>query len=335
MNISIKSALYLSLALLLSGCGASLELSDYTKANLKNTQYMPTPSEVEIKKPKIIVMSLNNNNIKLAQNAKLGSSMATRVKTLFSRSKSVEVVQRANSKVSEDQISKEVEAAELSRELQTDVGSADFLIKGELSNASYTHTFSEGYYYDYKDSKGKVRTAYVPPRMYYESCVMGNLQVLSLPELKEQDSFSFYRCARNSTEVRNSRDVKRDPALLREAGTRAIDTLTIKLKNFFSTKGYIYEMRNNDDDLIVKTTFGREHGAMKGEDVDIFTIIDDTNPLTKKTQRVTMKIGEGVVSDQITGKYSWVIVDELNEQNTIKAGDFVKAKYSSGFFNLF
>ena len=52
-----------------------------------------------------------------------------------------------------------------------------------------------------------------------------------------------------------------------------------------------------------------------------------------KPPKDIIKIGKGKVSNQITQKNSWIIVDELYNNKDIKAGDFIKIEYKEGFFS--
>ncbi len=312
--------------LFFTGCGAELNLPEYTKAPLQEAKHMPTKAEMSGAHAKVIMMPIDNNGLKIAEKAKLGNSMIVKINTELSKAKSVDIVKRVEKSSYDKILAKEVKAAELSKELGTDVGQADFIVTGQLSNATYTHHFTEGYNYECKDSKGNIRTCYAPPHMSYESCVEGNIKVFKLPELKEVFSNPFDECSRTGTDVRSARDVvKENNSLVREAGTEAADTATYPLKNFFAVKGYIYEKRvNKDGDIILKTTLGEKAGAKKGDDVIIYSIIDETNPLTGTTSSDTIKIGEGIISNQITPNSSWVIVDEIYGEHTPKSGDFVK-----------
>jgi len=328
--ISTKSLLTASVAtasvLFFTGCGSELNLPDYKKTPLQNATHMPSKAEMAGAHAKVIMMPIDNNGLSIAQRAKLGNSMIVKINTELANAKSVDIVKRVKKSSYDKILSKEVQAAELSKELGTDVGQADFIVTGQISNATYTHHFTEAYTYECRDLQGNKGICKAPPHMSYESCVEGNIKVFKLPELKEVFSNPFDECSRTGTDVRSARDVVRENnSLVREAGAEAADTVTYPLKNFFAIKGYIYEERKNaDGEIILKTTLGTKTGAKEGDDVIIYDIADETNPLTGKTSTDTVKIGTGIISNQITPNSSWVIVDELTGENTPKSGDFVK-----------
>lgn len=322
---SLKMSLVVVSAILFTGCSAGLNLRDYSKAPLPKTENMPSKGLMQGHQAKVIMMPLDNDGIQVAENARLGNSMISKVNAELAEGKSVKIVKRVKKSNYSQLLAKEVAASELSKELGIDVGQADFIISGQISNATYEHTFTEAYYYKCKDSNGNVGKCYAPASMSYKSCVEGDIKVFKLPTLDEAFSKPFDQCTHTSTQVRSASDVvKENNGLVRKAGLEAADTATYPLKNFFATKGYIYEKRTKGDDKILKTTLGLKNGAVKGESVNIYSVVDDSNSLTDKTTKETIKIGEGTISDQITPNSSWVIVDKMFNGYTPKAGDYVK-----------
>lgn len=335
INFNINTSLLSFIAIvILTGCGTTINLTKYTPTTMDKAKNMPSTKKMMSNTlPKVIIMDIDNNNIKVANQAKIGTTIATKVNTLLSEGKSVKIVKRISKTSYDKMLSKEIEAAQLSKELGTDVGQADNIITGQISTASYDHSFTEGYYYIVKTKKGNVRM-YQPPVMSYTSCVIGNLKIFSLPSLDQDASYEYNECSKKSTEVRSAYDVvRRNDGLVRSAALEGADTVSYSLKNFFAKKGYIYEARLKDDDKIIKTTLGAKHGAKDGESVEIYAIEDTTNSLTGVTSKETILIAKGTISNQITPSSSWIIVDEIQPGKKIKAGDFVKIKYEESFFS--
>jgi hypothetical protein len=331
LSISIISFL---VSFLFLGCGTSIKLSQYQPALLKKSKFIPSKNRLLSNElPKVIIIDIDNNNIKLAKKSNLGSSIATKINSLLSSIKSVNILKRVK-KLSNDKILlEEVKASQLSKQLGTNVGQADYIITGKLSNANYDYKFSEGYYTTYNTKNGP-KQEYTPPSIKYSSCVTGNIKIFELPILKEIKSYEFNDCIQSHTDVRSPRDArKKDYALVRQAGNLGADTISYELKNFFSKKGYIYEMRQKDDDIIIKTTLGLDDNIKENQEVEIYTIEEVENILTKTKSKDIIKIGKGKVSNQITQKNSWIIVDELYNNKDIKAGDFIKIEYKEGFFS--
>jgi len=330
----IQFIIAILMVVVLTGCGTSINLTKYSPSTLDKTKYMPSKKQIMSDSlPKVIVMNLDNNDMKTATQANLGGSMATKINSLLTKGKSVRILKRIQ-KVSYDKmISREIKAAQLSKELGTDVGGADYIITGQIGNSTYDHSFREGYYYYVKTKKGKVKR-YASPTMSYTACATGNIKIFTLPTLLEADSFEFDECVKKSTVVRSSRDiVRRNDGLIRRAGDEGADTISYALKNFFSKKAYIYEMKKESSNRIVKVTLGLNHGAKEGEEVNFYKVEDSFNVLTEQSKQEEIIIGTGTISDQITETSSWVIVDELNLGKTIQAGDFIKINYEEGFFS--
>jgi len=335
INSNLKTSLLsLTAIALLSGCGTAINLTKYSPTTMEKAPNMPsTKKMMSDELPKVIIMDIDNNGINVAKQAKIGSAIASKINTLLAESKGAKVVKRVTKTSYNKMLSKEVAAAQLSKELGTDVGQADNIITGQLSTASYDHSFREGYYYTIKTKRGNVKK-YQPPMMSYKSCVVGNLKIFTLPSLDEAASFEYDECSRKSTEVRSSTDVvKRNDGLVRSAALEGADTVSYALKNFFSKKGYIYEAKLKGDDKIIKTTLGAKHGAKDGKNVEIYAVEDTTNTLTGVTSKETTLIGTGTISNQVTPGSSWIIVDEVQAGKKINAGDFIKIKYEEGFFS--
>lgn len=333
-KISTKSVV-LSLATIgvLTGCGTSVNLAKYKPATLDKSPNMPSKEVmISTELPKVIIMNVDESNIEIAKKAQVGETIAVKVNSLLAEGKSVKILQRIDNK-GINLLSKEVAAAQLAKEVGSDVGQADNLITGKLSRASYDHQFQEAYSYQVKTKEG-TKTVHVPPSMVYKSCVNGNLKIYTLPNLDEVDSFEYDECANHSTEVRSSSEVvERNDGLVQSAANQGADTVSYSLKNFFAKKGYIADKKVDGSDVIVQAYLGSKNGAKEGEDVEIYSLEDVTNNLTGETKKENVKIGTGKISNQITDSYSWVIVKEIDEGKKVQAGDFIKIKYEEGFFS--
>jgi uncharacterized protein YceK len=326
--------------MLLSGCGTAITLSEFKPVELERSKYIPSKDEINnASLPKVIITDIDNNKFAVAEMANLGKSLSSNINQTLAQAKSVSIINRAEDRT----LDEEIKASELSREIGSDVGQADYVISGEISNASYDYKFNEGYYYyveertDKKDKNGKYiyvkKRKYSPPYIKYTSCVSGNIKILTLPELGEVKSIGFDGCSSTSEEARSPRDAKRsNSSLVRDSGVNALSSTVYPLKNFFAKKGYIYEMKQDGSDLIVKTNLGTRYGAREGESVIIYAIEDHYNMLSNESKPSEIVIGEGKISNQISSEYSWIIVDELNEETTIKAGDFIKIRYANSYF---
>ncbi|HHB94087.1 MAG TPA: hypothetical protein ENK88_02990, partial [Campylobacterales bacterium] len=307
----------------LTGCAGGIKLSEYSPVSLKKGQHMPSKEQLGGSgASKVIIMDLSNNNIEVAKKAQLGKSMASNINKELSENKNVKIMKRVSSSNYKEILSKEIKAAELAKEVGEDIGQADYLLTGQLSNVTFKNEFQEAH--TSTDKKGK--KTYYPPEIKYKSCVEGTLKVFALPDLNEVKSKSFDECSSSSEEARSPSDAKpSNGSLERKAGTEAMHAASFELKNLFTPKGYIFEMRKKDEDTtIIKTALGSKVGAKKGEEVEIYTIEDVSNPLTGETTQTDVLIGKGEISNKVTPAYSWIVVNELEDNREIKLGDYIK-----------
>jgi len=319
----VQLSTLVSVSFYFSGClgGNSIKLSEFHKVSLQKSQYAPTDESAQkSSKAKIVIMDIDENGIERAKRIALGKTMATALNKKLSENKNVQVQKRISGSNYKEILSKEIKAAEIGREVGEDVGQADYLVTGQLNNVTFTNKFTEGGYRE--DKKGKRH--YYPPRISYTACVEGVVKVFSLPSLTEAESKSFEECSSRSEEARSPSDAKpSNGSLERDAGEKAMDTVSYDLKNFFSPKAYITDMRENDGDKIIYVSVGKKQGAKEGDKVIIYTMTNDGE----------VKIGEGKVTNKITNNHSWVTVEELDDDQNIKKGDFVKLIYKEGIFS--
>jgi len=309
---------------LLTGCSHKINLAEYSPISAPKAKHMPSKEELSNKKPSVLVMDINNNRIEIAQKAKAGEVMATKINGELAASKIVNVVKRLKSTNLEDEVKK----IQIMKSLG--INNANYIITGKIDNATYNYQFYEAYIY--KDKKGRYHR--VPPKITYESCVSGNIKVYSLPDLKIKITIPVKACAYQSQDARKPSDaIKYNPSLIRKAAIEAADDAIYPLENFFAPKGYIEEIRKKDDQFIIKVTIGIEDGLKPGDDVYIYTIKDFKNNLTGKIDSEEKMIGKGIVSDNEIGRhYAWIIVDELKEGYILHIGDYVKPHKSQSFF---
>jgi len=315
----------------LTGCSGKLKLSEYSPINLKKGKHIPSKEQLGGSgASKIIIMDISDNNIELAKKAQLGKSMASNINKELSEDKNVKILKRVSSSNYKEILSKEIKAAELGKEIGEDIGQADYLLTGQLSNVTFKDEFQESY--TTTDKKGK--TTRHSATISYKACVEGTLKVFALPDLNEVKSKSFDECSSYSEEARSPSDAKpSNGSLERKSGSKAMNSASYDLKNLFTPKGYIFEMRKNGDDYIIKTALGSKVGVKKGEKVEIYTIEDVNNPLTGATTQTDVLIGKGEVSDKVTPVYSWIVVNEVEDGREIKLGDYIKIKYKESWLS--
>lgn len=342
MNLKTTNIIYKSLFLIvilsITNCSYKIKLAEYNPYVLQEAKHMPSKSRILSESgAKVIITNIDNADIKVASQASLGSSISTNLNSILTQDNSVKVIKRLQKNSYIEMLKKEIKVAEIGKQIGDDVGQAEYIIAGKLSNTSYTHKYEPGYHYTIRVD-GKKKKVWQPPKIIYKACVAGNVKVLQLPELNEALNAPFNECVSDDNEigVLNLKSAinpkKRDDALVREAGRKASKKASYPLRNFFSKKGYIYEAREKDKETIIKTTLGTKFGAKMGKGVEIFSIEDTYNPLTQTTKKIHTRIGNGIISNQVNEAFSWIIIDEIKENKSIKMGDYIKIKYKASFW---
>ena len=319
------------LTMLFSGCSTKIgNLGEYIPSTLYKAVNMPSKEELtNTKASKIIIMAIDDNGIRIAQEARLEKTMLVHINEELAENKNVQILKRVSSNNYEQILNKEIKAAELEREIGEDIGAASYLLTGQISNATYNYEFSEGYYYETKEGE-----KYSPPTIDYEACVKGTLKIFSLPDLNEAHSKGFNGCSSYTEEVRNPTDAKvTDPSLVRKAGIRAMHQVSFSLKNFFTKKGYILEKRKKKDVTIIRVMLGSNQGARSQDRVEIYSVETIMNPLTGQSSKKNVLIGRGTISEKVTSIDAWIVIKELEKGKQVHLGDYIKIKYSQGFWN--
>ena len=316
----------LTILFLLTGCGTSINLTEYSPIQAPKASHMPSAKQLENKKPNVIVMDVNDNGIDTAIKARAGKAMGTRLNADLVQSGEVNVIKRLKN----TNLESEVKRAEITKSLGG--SGVDYIVTGKIDNASYNWEFYRAV--TWRDKKGRIH--YIPPYIKYTACVSGNIQIYSIPDLIIKSTIPLKSCVYENENARSPYQAKRsNPALVRQAAINAIDNVKYPLENFFAPKGYILEIRRDKDgELIAKLTIGSEDGVEEGDKVDIYTLKDYTNPITNKKTVQTIKIAQGKVSNQIGPHFSWIIIDEddINQGYTLHIGDFAKIKKEFSLF---
>jgi len=307
---------FLVIIILFTGCSTKINLSDYRPAYVPKNPVAPKNLSSKIKKVSIVKFPKY-----YYKNIDISNTATYTLNSLLQTSRFVKVLRV----IPEYKIKDEIKAAEISIETDSKIG-ADYLIKGKILNVTYTPKYHRGFFYYIKTKYGKVRK-YSPPYYSYTACSQININVLSLPELKEDFSKTFEGCAYFSDNVAFKRFY---PNLVISSVNKTVKYAFNSLKKFFAPKGYIYEVRKNGDDLIAKITLGKNQGMYQNLELNIYRLQKD--PVTGDIERY--KIGEGKVSNLIFDNSCWISVNPDDNQH-LEIGDMVIPSFESSFWDIF
>jgi hypothetical protein len=286
----------------MTGCVPKINPNEYTKIQAPKSKYLPNKSEIN-KKNRILVAKFKGKY------RPLNDVATSTLRDLLVNYKAVKVINRAYKG-----IDNEIKLAEQARAYKTDVDQVDYVITGKIFAATTNNIFHRAVYW--KDKKGRIHRS--PPYWENVACIQGEMTIIKIPENKIITTKSLKKCAVKNT----ARRMYNLDSLLVYATQEAINDEKNYLYNLFAKKGYIFEIRRKDDELILHVTLGKNDGAKPGEKVYIYTIKEKKVPFSDEIKKDEVKIGEGTISNIVDSDDSWVVVDKKKEE--IKIGDYVK-----------
>lgn len=306
-----------------SGCASHqiANLDEYSPAALERSKFAPNEEQLKHTKSKIVVFALNENGNQVAAQAGLGVALAGSIELSLTEAQTVEIVDRQIA----SQLQEEIKLAEMNQTgSYTGPAIADYALFGTITNASFTHKFNEAT--SYVDKKGYRHVT--PPSFRYTAAVDGIIKVYELPSMKVVNTFQISDNKGRSEETRGSGNfVDHDDDLVRGAGRDAVESIKTELQNEFAQKAYVIEKKVKESTAVYKISIGTENGAKSGDKCEIFTMTENLNQLTGKSDVEKHKVCDGVISNQITSNSSWVVAS-ADESKKVQLGDQVKIVYS-------
>ena len=309
--------------------------------------YAPAPAlrsdfidkkKVKKKHSVIAVLPFEITENEIAKKAGLGNAVVKNIEQMISKNKLVKFADRKAIK----KFAKEVSLSEMA-----ETGSyqgpaiADYVVSGEIIDAGLTYEFIAA------RSKIDVKNqSYqrIAPKHKYIADFNASLKIYRLPSLEVVEIIPLQArkiriddaaedASLFSSKIEVSMVKKEDNQLLRATAKKAVESQGEIIKNIFSAlrKGYILEKRIKDKKTIFKVNLGKKNGIAKGDKVKIYAKFKSENPLTEEEEIETIKIADGVISDQITSHNSWIIVKDAKNSEKIKIGNEVNIVYKDSF----
>jgi len=305
------------------GCNnLNLNPDKYTDISIETSKFKPSKEEIKI--PKVVIYKINVYDSTIKQ-YDIDLVFKNELESFLYSSKSVKLIERETPLT----LKEEIELAQEARMSGGNLKEANYLIIGNINSSIYNVEYSKPLNIGSMASliSQKLKALKIPSRYSYKACIIGNIKILKIPENYVSIIIPFKTCVTKSTYEKQN--LKKELLLL--AVNSIINDVKIKLLNFFKQKGYIYEVRRKGNNVIIKTTLGSQNGAKEGLEVNIYTIKKEKNPLTRKIEISPVKIGKGIITNNITSNSSWIIVKKLKEN--IKIGDYVRPVYKESLLN--
>lgn len=202
---------------------------------------------------------------------------------------------------------------------------ADYAIRVVMGNAGWSSNFVQ------PSTKKNILTGKqenVPGGHEHVGTSVMTLRIYTLPSLKLVEalpvdgSVSFGQKPAAATQQANGVD------LMRNATATGIRSKRAEVLNEFQPKGYITERRVKEKVSIFRVQLGKNTGAKRGNEVQIWTLQKVGNGLDE------VNLGKGVVSDVVGADGSWIVVSDEQVAARVRKGDYVKVRVSSNPFSL-
>ena len=296
--------------IIFTGCAEKINPNEFHPIITQKAPIQPTPREVRYK-PNVIIFTKEKNYYQ--QKAK--EALAN----LLLNSKYVNILDRKSN------IKDEIKLAENAKAANSDLNQADFIIITDITPKTYDTKYTPPKYY--QDKKGKIHK--IPGYYSYEACSSGYINIYNV--LPYQLVSSIYTNGCFYTTTPNYQNIKN--YILLKSIYQAIENAKYNLYKVFTPKGYIFEIRKKDDEIILHTTLGRANGAKEYEGVYIYEKKVKTMPFSNKKIIEEVKIGEGIISNIVNENDSWIIVKKYKQMP--KIGDYVKMNYKYSFWDIF
>ncbi len=292
------------------GCAEKINPNEYHPILAPKAPIQPSSREINFK-PNVIIFAKNNNFYE--------NKSKEILENLLINSKFVNILNRKSN------IKNEIKLAEDAKATQSNLNQADYIIIENITPKKYSVKYIPPVYY--KDHKGRIHK--IPGYYLYKACSNGYINIYTL--LPYKLLYSIYADGCYSATTPNYQNIKK--YMLLNSLKEAINNEKYTIYKIFTPKGYIFEIRKKDNELILHTTLGYKNGAKQYEHVTIYEKKLIKLPFNNKKIIEEIKIGEGIISNVINQNDSWVIVKKYKTMP--KIGDYIKMNYKFSFWDIF
>lgn len=347
------------MAVLLSGCfGTTIKnVNEYSRKQMQAAEILPSEEQLEGRPSRVVVFDVDDQRAVLAQGTGAGVAVSGEL---------VSQISKANARMIDKEAYSKLEQAIQQKTQPPKAKGVDYAISGKISRATFSVDFSGP---KVISSGGESMT--IPASCSYKAKISGNVKIYRVGDnfkvertvavsgkssrsidvildkkdkklndkaemlvtvLNALDPSLKLKAGDNESKYCNHLSKQEISSLVRSAGVDAISQTNIEFQNFFSPRGYVLEHRIRGKDNIFKVSLGKKNGVKENLKAEIYSLENQVNAITKKSDIVQNKIGEGKVSDQINKQHAWIVVDESTAKH-IKLGDVVEIKYEKSFFD--
>ena len=323
---------YLVLALFallaLSGCATEFSLSEYRQdVALQAAARLPTEQDLNNQgRAKVVVFDTDDNNLIKARKAQAATTLTAKIEELLGAN-GAEVIDRSIA----TQLGQELQLAEVKGVAGYEGPAlANFAVKPTITLAEYGAEFVPAS--SFTDKKGKTYT--IPASYNHRAAVNISLRVYEIPSLHPLKILNGRGNSTQSTQDRGSYDLASN--LIRNASQAALNDVRNEFLSLFAPKGYVLARRDNAGKSIFRISIGRDHGIVAGNQVEIFTEQENTNPITMKVSYDRIPVVNGYVTPIVTANEAWIIADDDKKAKNVRLGDRVEVIHKNkGWASMF
>lgn len=309
---------------------------DFQKMPLLEARIMPSAEEFKDIATTIVILNFKPNSNEMAQRSDLANTLTGRLRTILMGNGFFNIVNRdPSAEFNREMLIHEMKGGEL-RGILADL---DYIVEGEITNATFEKKFNAGH--SFVDAKSGVAIK-TPDTYNYTASVSGNIYIYQPGSTQIMKTIPFKGIEKRTENVQRSgtsivgmidivtsRDTGQEfsPSLVRIAGEKAIENAQKDLYNFFAVRGYILERRNLNSKNVFKINVGTRHGITEGNKVEVYDVVEETNPITGELERNNVLVGLGMITSLVNESDSWILIEDKLVADKIRLGNLVKVYY--------
>lgn len=345
----IMSRIILILLLSLTACAKNYRLDKfdlYAKTNIQKSEFSPVLDKKILEDTrKVAIVDFTIPADKAVTDQDLNSVATSHLTDLISKDGYAKVLDRTLTA----KISKEIALQEIKNPgkiANFDPQVSDFIITGSISEATFSSKLVSNWFANVcltaliivgtlLSGRYNNSNAYIPSQYKYTAAISGVVKVIETSTGKEVFNKTFKHKEESSETAEvgvpgwfsntTLKPVKTsDNALMSLALQNGIASIKNGILNAISPIGYIVERRdiNAEHPAIFRLSFGSDDGIKMGQKIKIIGERGDYNDITGTKDVVKRTVAYGVVSNEISKDFAWVIVKDKEAASIIKIGDY-------------
>lgn len=319
-------------ALLMGGCLSNpvskSDYAEYKSAPIGDAETLPGESALKGERTKVIVLNAEEGSDPLIRNTKVGTTLTHSVAGVLG-SGTVEIV--------DNNLDPKLAEALRIAESKGATGYngpklADFAIKVVVNSATYGAPYQkESSYFDKKAKKQVIVSA---AGYYHAAAVAATVRIYELPSLKLVNTVKVEAKSSQFDPTRGA-DSGTGTLLITKAAAEAPVNQRNNLLSEFASKGYVSARKSNGTKNIFFTTLGLTQGVKPGDAVQIYDVrrAEHTDLKGGEADEEEVLVADGTVTENITGKGSWIYVSDEQKAKVIRRGNVVKSHHKDGILD--